>query len=35
MIPARIVFDEYAGDYETWFDDHNSMYQTKLRKLHT
>ena len=24
MIPARLVFDEHAGDYDTWFDEHNA-----------
>jgi ubiquinone/menaquinone biosynthesis C-methylase UbiE len=30
MIPSRIVFNEHAGDYDTWFDDHNSVYQAQL-----
>ena len=33
MIPARLVFDEHAGDYDTWFDEHNSVYQAQLRIL--
>jgi ubiquinone/menaquinone biosynthesis C-methylase UbiE len=33
MIPARLVFDEHAGEYDTWFDEHNSMYQAQLRIL--
>jgi ubiquinone/menaquinone biosynthesis C-methylase UbiE len=33
MIPSRIVFNEHAGDYDTWFDDHNSVYQAQLRIL--
>jgi len=33
MIPARLVFDEHAGDYDTWFDEHTGVYQTQLRIL--
>ena len=33
MIPSRIVFNEHAGDYDTWFDEHNSVYLTQLRML--
>jgi ubiquinone/menaquinone biosynthesis C-methylase UbiE len=33
MIPSRIVFDELAGDYDTWFDDHNNVYQAQMRIL--
>ena len=33
MIPSRIVFNEHPGDYDTWFDDHNSVYQAQLRIL--
>jgi ubiquinone/menaquinone biosynthesis C-methylase UbiE len=33
MIPARLAFDEHAGDYDTWFDEHKSMYQAQLRIL--
>jgi ubiquinone/menaquinone biosynthesis C-methylase UbiE len=33
MIPSRLVFDEHAGDYDTWFDEHNSVYQAQLRIL--
>ena len=33
MIPARLVFEEHAGDYDTWFDEHNSVYQAQLRIL--
>ena len=29
MIPARLVFDEHAGDYDTWFDEHHSVYQAQ------
>jgi SAM-dependent methyltransferase len=33
MIPARLVFDEHAGDYDTWFDEHHSVYQAQQRML--
>ena len=33
MIPSRLVFDEHAGDYDTWFDEHNHVYQAQLRIL--
>jgi ubiquinone/menaquinone biosynthesis C-methylase UbiE len=33
MIPSRIVFNEHAGDYDAWFDEHNSVYQAQLRIL--
>ena len=33
MIPSRIVFNEHAGDYDMWFDEHNSVYQAQLRIL--
>jgi ubiquinone/menaquinone biosynthesis C-methylase UbiE len=33
VIPARLVFDEHAGDYDMWFDEHNSVYQAQQRML--
>jgi SAM-dependent methyltransferase len=33
MIPSRLVFEEHAGDYDTWFNEHNSVYQAQLRML--
>jgi ubiquinone/menaquinone biosynthesis C-methylase UbiE len=33
MIPSRLVFEEYAGDYDSWFDEHNMVYQAQLRML--
>jgi ubiquinone/menaquinone biosynthesis C-methylase UbiE len=33
MIPSRLVFNEHAGDYDVWFDEHNSIYQAQLRIL--
>jgi hypothetical protein len=35
MIPSRCVFDEYAGDYDRWFDEQSSVYQAQLRLLRT
>jgi ubiquinone/menaquinone biosynthesis C-methylase UbiE len=33
MIPSRLVFEEHSGDYDSWFDEHNSVYQAQLRIL--
>jgi SAM-dependent methyltransferase len=33
MNPSRRVFEEHAGDYDAWFDEHNSVYQAQLRIL--
>jgi SAM-dependent methyltransferase len=33
MIPSRHVFDEYADDYDHWFDEHDDVYQAQLRML--
>jgi len=33
MIPSRCVFDDYAGDYDMWFGEHNDTYQAQLRML--
>jgi ubiquinone/menaquinone biosynthesis C-methylase UbiE len=33
MIPSRRVFDEYAGDYDRWFDEHAGVYRAQLRLL--
>lgn len=33
MIPASFIFDEYAGDYDRWFDDHGEVYKAQLRML--
>ena len=27
MIPSRLVFEDHAVDYDTWFDEHASEYQ--------
>jgi ubiquinone/menaquinone biosynthesis C-methylase UbiE len=33
MIPSRLVFEEHAGDYDAWFNEHKSVYQAQLRIL--
>ena len=33
MIPARRVFNEYAGDYDRWFDEHGDVYKEQVRLL--
>jgi ubiquinone/menaquinone biosynthesis C-methylase UbiE len=33
MIPSRRVFDEYASDYDRWFDDHGDVYEAQVRLL--
>ncbi len=33
MIPSRGVFDEFAGDYDRWFDDHGAVYEAQVRML--
>jgi SAM-dependent methyltransferase len=33
MIPSRLVFEDHAADYDTWFDDHAGEYQAQLRIL--
>jgi ubiquinone/menaquinone biosynthesis C-methylase UbiE len=33
MIPSRRVFDEHAGDYDQWFEDHDDVYQAQRRML--
>jgi len=33
MIPSRRVFDEYANDYDTWFDEHDDVFQAQQRML--
>ena len=33
MIASRRVFDEYAGDYDRWFDDHGEVYAAQIRML--
>jgi len=33
MIPSRRVFEEHAGDYDRWFEDHDDVYQAQVRML--
>ncbi len=33
MIPSRGVFDEFAGDYDRWFDDHGAVYEAQVHML--
>jgi ubiquinone/menaquinone biosynthesis C-methylase UbiE len=33
MIPSHRVFDEYAADYDRWFDLHGDVYEAQLRLL--
>jgi ubiquinone/menaquinone biosynthesis C-methylase UbiE len=33
MIPLRRVFDEFASDYDHWFDEHGAVYETQVRMV--
>ena len=33
MIPSRRVFEDHAGDYDRWFDEHDDVYQAQSRML--
>ena len=33
MILSRRIFDEYASDYDTWFDEHDDVFQAQQRML--
>jgi ubiquinone/menaquinone biosynthesis C-methylase UbiE len=33
VIPSRRVFEEHAGEYDRWFDEHHAVYQAELRML--
>lgn len=33
MIPSRRVFDEFAGDYDRWFDENGMVYAAQVRML--
>ncbi len=35
MIPSRRAFDEYANEYDRWFDEHDDVYQAQLRMFRT
>jgi len=33
MTPCRRIFDDLAGEYDRWFDDHGAVYGAELRLL--
>jgi SAM-dependent methyltransferase len=33
MIPSRQVFEDHAGDYDRWFDEHHDAYESEVRVL--
>jgi SAM-dependent methyltransferase len=33
MIPSRRVFEDHAGDYDHWFDEHGAAYRAQVRML--
>ena len=33
MIPSRRVFEDHAGDYDRWFDEHGAVYDAQVRML--
>ena len=33
MIPSRRVFEDDAGDYDRWFDEHGAVYEAQVRML--
>jgi ubiquinone/menaquinone biosynthesis C-methylase UbiE len=33
MISSRQVFNDYASDYDRWFDEHRDIYNTQVRLL--
>lgn len=33
MIPSRRVFEDHAGDYDRWFDEHGDVYAAQVRML--
>jgi ubiquinone/menaquinone biosynthesis C-methylase UbiE len=33
MIPSRRVFEDHAGDYDQWFDDHGDIYAAQVSML--
>jgi len=35
MIPSRQVFEDHAGDYDRWFDEHSDVYAAQVRMLRT
>lgn len=35
MNPSHRVFDQHAGDYDRWFDEHPDIYRAQARMLRT
>lgn len=33
MIPLHRVFDDHAGDYDRWFNEHGAVYDAQVRML--
>ncbi len=33
MIPSRRIFENRAGDYDRWFDEHGAVYEAQVRML--
>jgi len=33
MKPSRRVFEDHAGDYDRWFDEHSDVYEAQIRML--
>jgi SAM-dependent methyltransferase len=33
MIPSRRIFEDHAGDYDRWFDEHHEVYEKEIRVL--
>ena len=33
MIPSSRVFEDHAGDYDRWFDEHNDAFEAQVRML--
>jgi len=33
LIASRRVFEEHAGDYDRWFDEHGTVYEAQVRML--
>ncbi len=33
MIASRRVFEDHAGDYDRWFDEHREVYEAQIRML--
>ena len=33
MIPLRRVFEDLAGEYDRWFDEHGDVYHAQVKML--